>query len=190
MSATTEAGHRPATAADPEATARRVEEILDRLASGTDPGAGAVAEELVRVLMQFYGAGLARLAAVLASRAGGDGAGLREAVLADELITSLLVLHDLHPEDTATRVRRALAGLDRVELVALDAAAGTLRLRERSGGGCGCGSGGDVRQAVAAALACHAPEVTEIVLEPAQAELPLLQIGRRPGKPAPAGPVS
>ena len=41
---------------------RRVEEVLDRLAATGDRAACAAAEELVRVLMEFYGAGLARIA--------------------------------------------------------------------------------------------------------------------------------
>jgi hypothetical protein len=66
-------------------------------------------EELVRLVTGLYGAGLERLLTVLH-----EGGGLTDATVAavadDELISALLLVHGLHPYDTATRVRRALAG--------------------------------------------------------------------------------
>ena len=53
-----------------EQTGRRVEEILDRLAESGDPAAAAAAEELVRSLMDFYGAGLARILQLLSGAPG------------------------------------------------------------------------------------------------------------------------
>ncbi|MGW0582520.1 hypothetical protein ACWD25_42840, partial [Streptomyces sp. NPDC002920] len=63
----------PTTAARPanaEQTGRRIEEVLDRMAASGDPAAAA-AEELVRSLMDFYGAGLARALQVLSAAPGG-----------------------------------------------------------------------------------------------------------------------
>ena len=51
----------PAAPSRAEAAGRRVDEILARLTERGDPAAGAAAEELVRSLMEFYGAGLARV---------------------------------------------------------------------------------------------------------------------------------
>ncbi|MFE2547974.1 hypothetical protein ACFXGI_05415 [Streptomyces sp. NPDC059355] len=168
-----------AQATDAREAGRRVDEVLDRLAASGDREACAAAEELVRVLMDFYGAGLARIVERLGvERLGG--------LLDDELVASLLALHDLHPEDVHTRIARALDSVgDPVSLVGYDAATGTLRLRSAPGGGCGCGSGGDtVPRSVEDALACFAPEVTAVELEAAEAALPLLQIGTRPQAPA------
>lgn len=89
---------------DAEQTGRRVEEVLDRLAASGDPAAVEAAEELVRSLMDFYGAGLARVLHLLSTAPGDPVAGL----LGDELVAGLLVLHDLHPEDRDTRIARAL----------------------------------------------------------------------------------
>lgn len=101
----------------------RVEEVLDGLASGGDRAASAAAEELVRVLMDFYGAGLARIVERL-------GADALAPLLDDELVASLLSLHDLHPEDVHTRIGRALGSAgDPVELVGFDEATGVLRVR-------------------------------------------------------------
>ncbi|MFF0205679.1 hypothetical protein [Streptomyces sp. NPDC005017] len=161
-------------------TGRRVEEILDRLSADGDPAGVTAAEELVRSLMDFYGSGLARILQLLAASPGDPAARL----LGDELVASLLVLHDLHPEDRDTRIRRALDSLrgQDLEVLGFDQDTGRLRLRApASGGGCGCGSDADgAREAAEAALACFAPEVTVVDVETAPAGPTLLQIGVAP----------
>ncbi|GAA2637309.1 MULTISPECIES: hypothetical protein [Streptomyces] len=166
----------------PEA-GRRVEEVLDRLAATGDRAACAAAEELVRVLMDFYGTGLARIVEKV-------GAGPLKPVYDDELVASLLSLHGLHPEDVHTRIGRALAAHgEPVELLGFDADTGVLRLRPAASTGCGCGSGsggqGGAARTLEDTLACFAPEVTSVEREPAAAPAPaLLQIGTRPPSPA------
>ncbi len=169
-----------------EQTGRRVEEVLDRLAAAGDPAARSAAEELVRALMDFYGAGLARALALLTESAG-PGSPVLARLLDDEVVAGLLVLHDLHPWDVTARIDRALAGVPAhpAEVLAFAADTGTLRLRlPADTGGCGCGSaGGGAQQAIEGALACFAPEVTAVELEqpePRAAEPVLLQIGSRP----------
>ncbi|MDH6131264.1 hypothetical protein P3T37_000633 [Kitasatospora sp. MAA4] len=190
MSASVETPARPRTA-DAELTGRRVEEVLDRLAATGDREVCASAEELVRLLMDFHGAGLARIVEVLDR--GTEHARALDRLLRDELVSSLLVLHELHPEDAGTRIGRALAGLRNkpVELVRFDAADGTLHVRASGGGGCGCSATGDeTEQLVMDAMACFAPEVTSVRVEAAAKEPALLQIGTRPpGAAAGAVPV-
>jgi hypothetical protein len=185
-----------ATPVDAEQTGRRVEEVLERLTASGDPAAAAAAEELVRSLMDFYGAGLARILHLLAgapnassapNASGAPGApgapdGPAARLLGDELVASLLVLHDLHPEDRDTRIARALDSVREhtLEMVDFDESSGTLSLRAREAGGCGCGSGGDARQAAEAALACFAPEVRAVDVQSAPAGPTLLQIGTAP----------
>jgi Fe-S cluster biogenesis protein NfuA len=175
----------PARAADAERAGRRVEEILDRLAASGDREACAAAEELVRTLMEFYGAGLARMLDLLgADPAAAPGTAPLDRLLRDELVSGLLVLHDLHPEDVTARITRALDALPGrpVELVAFDRDSGTLRVRSSGAGGCGCPSTDTAaRQSVEDALACFATEVAEVQLEPAGDKEPvLLQITTRP----------
>lgn len=169
MSATTTAG--PASA---EETGRRIEEILDRLSASGEPANVAAAEELVRCLMDFYGNGLARVLHLLSAAPGEP----LPRLLGDELVASLLVLHDLHPEDRGTRIGRALDSVRQheLEVAGFDEQTGTLRLRAAASGGCGCGSGTGAREAAEAALACFAPEVTVVEVESAPA---LLQIGTK-----------
>ncbi|MGO4462699.1 hypothetical protein AB4039_36235 [Streptomyces sp. M-16] len=168
-------------ALDARQAGARVEEVLEGLSSAGDRRACAAAEELVRVLMDFYGAGLARIV----ERLGGQAL---SPVLDDELVASLLSLHDLHPEDVDTRIERALgAAGDTVERIAFDGATGVLRVRPRAAAsGCGCGSGSpdDAARGLEEALACFAPEVTAVETEAAPApQQPLLQISVRPHAP-------
>jgi Fe-S cluster biogenesis protein NfuA len=166
---------------DAEAAGRRVEEVLDRLAASGDREACTAAEELVRALMDFYGAGLGRVVSLL----GQTEPKALQRLLRDEPFSALLVLHDLHPESLEVRIGRALDSLPGhpVELVGFDADRGVLRVRPVSSGGCGCGSGDDaVRESVEDALACFAGEVRSVELEAQDgaAEPVLLQISRRP----------
>jgi hypothetical protein len=184
---------RPVTA---EQAGRRVEEVLERLAASGDEQVCAAAEELVRVLMDFYGTGLARTVELLRRHAHqGPGADPLAGLLGDELVATLLVLHDLHPEDVTTRIGRAMDSVrDRgVEQAGFDEATGVLRLRTTGSGGCGCPSTRDgARQAAVDALACFAPEVTRVELEGTDAarEPALLQIGTRPADSSPVGSCS
>ncbi|MHC6629797.1 hypothetical protein ACYTFC_27520 [Streptomyces globosus] len=165
-------------AMDAREAGRRVDAVLDRLAATGDRQACEAAEELVRVLMDFYGAGLARIVERL-------GAGPVSRMLGDDLVASLLALHDLHPEDVDARIARALATLrEPVEPLGFDTATGVLRLRPATTGGCGCGGDDAVRRAAEDALAGIAPEVTAVEMEPAPPQPALLQIGRRPHAPA------
>ena len=145
--------------------------------------AARAAEELVQALMDFYGAGLERALQLLSAPGNRHAAGDPVApLLGDELVASLLVLHDLHPEDRDTRIARALDSVREhaLEVVDFDEGSGTLSLRTQEAGGCGCGSGADARQAAEAALACFAPEVRAVDVTTAPAGPALLQIGTAP----------
>ncbi|MFD7258195.1 hypothetical protein [Streptomyces sp. NPDC059874] len=165
---------------DARQAGRRVDEVLDRLSATGDRAACAAAEELVRVLMEFYGAGLARITERLGE------SGLRP-LLDDDLVASLLALHDLNPEDVDVRIGRALrAAREPAELIGFDPASGVLRLRAPAAGGCGCGGSeaSGVPQEVTDALAAFAPEVTSVEVETAAPAPALLQIGTRTHAPA------
>jgi len=155
---------------DVEARTRvaRVEELLDEVESLGDPQAAAKATELVQALLDLYGEGLARVLAH-AAEAGADS--LPEALVGDELVAHLLLLHDLHPVPVAERVRGALAevrpyleshGGD-VELVAVEE--GVVRLRmEGSCDGCPS-SAATLKLAIEDAIHKAAPEVEEVRAE-------------------------
>ncbi|QTA36391.1 NifU family protein [Streptomyces sp. CA-256286] len=184
--------------ADPGA---RIGELLDRLGHEAGPQARETADELVRSVVEFYGEGLARTVRLL--RAAPAGSDPLAVLTADELVGDLLILHDLHPEDTMTRVGRALdkvrpylgSHAGDVDVAGLDTEAPegpVLRLRLR--GSCdGCPSSTQtVRWTIEEAVARLAPEIAHIEVEgvpqePAAAGQPLLQIQPRPPADAPTG---
>jgi Fe-S cluster biogenesis protein NfuA len=168
---------------DAEAAGERVEALLSELRSQAGPQVAATAEELVSCLVELYGAGLARITEIVGEDESGPK--LMDKLVADPLVESLLLVHDLHPLDTSARVRRAVEEVlpqlgshaGNVEYLGLDEA-GVLRLRlEQSG----C-SADTVRDLIEKAVAGAAPEAAGIEIEMAQppAEPTLLQITRRP----------
>jgi hypothetical protein len=144
----------------------RVEALLAELRARSGPEAATAAEELVTCLVRLYGAGLETIMRTI----GGDSR-LQALLIADPLVESLLLVHDLHPLDTDTRVRRALGRLGTgAEFLGVDAA-GVVHARL----GHGCGS---TTEAVEQAVSDAAPETTGVEFPPRDA--PLLQITRRP----------
>jgi Fe-S cluster biogenesis protein NfuA/nitrite reductase/ring-hydroxylating ferredoxin subunit len=165
-------------ARDLRAVGSRVEELLGRLRSGGDPATAETAEEVVRLVVELYGAGLERVVELAGPEA-------LERFVEDELVASLLVLHDLHPKSTETRVLEALdqvrpylgSHAGGVELLGVQPD-GVVRLRLQ--GSCdGCPSSTmTVKLAIERAIAEAAPEVTAVEVEnlTGEPEPKLLQI--------------
>jgi len=168
----------------------RVEALLEQVhRQGGDPAA-ATADELVRVLVDFYGAGLERIVEIV----GGERPELLTELADDPLVESQLILHGLHPVGVDERIERAL---DRVRPYLGSHAGGVAYLGiDESGvahlrldGSChGCPSSTvTVRMTIEEAVLGAAPEIGGIEVEgQAEKPKPLLQIGRRPGAPEPA----
>jgi Fe-S cluster biogenesis protein NfuA len=148
----------------------RVEELLARIEND------AAAIEALQAVVELYGEGLRRLVAQ----------GVPDELAADELVSHLLLLHDLHPTDAETRVARALDevrpylgshGGD-VELVGVEDGVARVRLH----GTCnGCpSSSATLTNAIEQAVQRAAPELdgveAEGVAEPAPGPV-LVQIG-------------
>ena len=145
----------------------RVEALLAELRTRSGPEAAGVAEELVTCLVRLYGSGLETIMRTI-----GDDQRLQAQLVADPLVESLLLVHDLHPLDPSARVQRALGRLGTgAEFLGIDDE-GTVHVRL----GHGCGSS---TAAVEQAVADAAPETTGVDFAPREA--PLLQIGHRPG---------
>jgi len=164
-----------------EKAGERVEALLAELRAQAGPQAAATAEELVSCLVELYGAGLAKITSIV----GEADPALMDQLVADPLVESLLLVHDLHPLDTSTRVRRAVEEVlpqlgshaGDVEYLGLDES-GVLRLRLEQRG---C-SAETVRDLIEKAVTGAAPEAAGVVVEVVQppAEPTLLQITKRP----------
>ncbi len=82
----------------------RIQTLLDATSAG---GAAARerAEQLVREVVELYGAGLSRILATVGDQAN---RGILDRLVADDLVASLLLVHGLHPHDVRRRVSDAL----------------------------------------------------------------------------------
>jgi Fe-S cluster biogenesis protein NfuA/nitrite reductase/ring-hydroxylating ferredoxin subunit len=153
----------------------RIEALIDASGSG-----GVVAreraEELVRLVADLYGAGLERILDIMYDRGHLDDEVLA-ALAGDELVSSLLLVHGLHPYDVTTRVENALEsvrpylGSHGGDVELLDVTEdGVARLRLL--GSCdGCPSSSvTLTLAVEGAVEAAAPEITTIEVETSDGE--------------------
>jgi len=122
-------------AVDSEQHLARVQELTDALEALPDGREKDLAEDLIGAIVELYGDGLRRVVEVL-QEAGAPGQEIQERLIADGVVASLLLIHDLYPIDLETRVREALAtvrpymeshGGD-VELLGLEDGVARLRL--------------------------------------------------------------
>jgi Fe-S cluster biogenesis protein NfuA len=143
----------------------RIERLLEEIDGDTK------ATAVVQALVELYGEALSRMLA------GAD-------PIADELLSHLLLVHDLHPVDVETRVRRALDDVrpylgshgGDVELLAVEDGVARVRLA----GTCnGCPSSTvTLRNAIEDAILRAAPDVERIEAEGVAEPKPaLVQIG-------------
>ncbi|WP_345651200.1 NifU family protein [Streptomyces tremellae] len=158
-------------------TGERVEALIAASAVHGTP-ARERSEELVRLITDFYGAGLERLLGLVHDHGALDDR-LAAALAGDDLVASLLLVHGLHPYGVESRVERALDGVrpylgshgGDVQLLGVTAE-GTVRLRLL--GSCdGCpSSAATLELAVRGAVEAAAPEVTAIEVQAPAADGP------------------
>ncbi|PZS27426.1 MAG: hypothetical protein DLM59_16465 [Pseudonocardiales bacterium] len=155
---------------DLRAGGERIEHLLEASAAG-GPVAKERAEELVRLVVELYGGGLERVLEIV-HEAGGLNDEALEGLADDELVSSLLLVHGLHPYSVEERIERALIkvrpylgshGGD-VELLAVTEE-GVVQLRLK--GSCdGCASSSvTLKLAVEGAIEEAAPEIVRIEVE-------------------------
>ncbi|MFZ0521689.1 MAG: NifU family protein [Candidatus Acidiferrales bacterium] len=156
---------------------QRIGEMVERLESAADPSVRAMARELVESLMALHGAGLERILE-LAAEAGETGENIIRKCGCDELVSSLLLLYGLHPEDLQSRVMRALEK-SRPFLQSHSASAELISTSEDGkvsvrvhlkAGGCGS-TATTVKATLEAAIQDAAPDATSIVVEDPSAAL-------------------
>jgi Fe-S cluster biogenesis protein NfuA/nitrite reductase/ring-hydroxylating ferredoxin subunit len=166
----------------------RIEHLLEELRASQDGAAWRRVDELVRLIVGLYGDALSRIVDLLGSDS--TAAELRERLLQDELVNSLLLVHGLHPLDLETRVSRALERVrpylgshgGGVRLKEVDEAAGIARLI--LDGTCdGCPSSAiTVKLALEGAIKEAAPEITRVEAEGVDLARPAVTIAGPPVK--------
>jgi Fe-S cluster biogenesis protein NfuA len=147
----------------------RVESLLEQIDAIGDRRVRETAVASVQALLDLYGEGLARIVGHVAEQC--DAAGeerLATALAGDDLVSHLLMLHGLHPEDVRRRVEEALEQVrpyltshgGNVALVAVKGSTVRLRLQ----GSChGCpSSAATLRTTVEDAILENAPEILRI----------------------------
>ncbi|HEY6532563.1 MAG TPA: NifU family protein [Acidimicrobiales bacterium] len=154
---------------DLAAVGDRIAALVDAARASPDPRAGERAEELVVLITDLYGVGVARIVELVEQ----EDPRLVERLAADELVGSLLRVHGLHPDGLVARVEGALESVrpllashgGDVELLDVDPDVPAVRLRLL--GSCnGCpSSASTLRYAVEEAIVTAAPEVVLIDVE-------------------------
>ena len=162
---------------DPTRAADRIEQLLDA-SSAAGPLARERAEELVRVVVDLYGAGLQRLLDIAWEHGHLDD-GLLAALADDELVSSLLLVHDLHPYGVPQRVVHA-AQREGARLVSLTPE-GVAVLEGVPPTGCGADPTA-WRASLVDAVTAAAPELTGVDVHeaaPAPALIPVSALSAR-----------
>jgi Fe-S cluster biogenesis protein NfuA/nitrite reductase/ring-hydroxylating ferredoxin subunit len=147
----------------------RVETLLGEIEALKDPYARQKAAEIVQVLLELYGEGMARMMEAVAQ--GEEREKTFETFVDDELVSHLLLLHGLHPLDVETRVVRALEEVrpylqshgGNVELLGVEGGVARLRMQ----GSCdGCPSSAmTLKLAIEEAVQKAAPDLEGIEAE-------------------------
>lgn len=154
----------------PDDLARRIDELETRLEAVADPAAREIADELVATVLDLYGEGLEHVFQALAE-GGPEVLAVRDELARDGVVSSLLLIHDLHPVPLDARVEQALESVrpylqshsGNVELLGLEEGVARLRLQ----GSCdGCPSSASTLElAITQALEEAAPDLAGIEVE-------------------------
>ena len=178
----------------PEELVERVQDLLGSLDDIADPFAQQRVQELIGAVLELYGAGLDRILGVIAD-AGEAGLPIRDALLDDGIVASLLLIHGLYPVPLEERVVQALDSVrpflashgGNVELVSVEEGIARLQLQ----GSCnGCpSSAATLEHALRDAIDAAAPDLLGLEVEGAVGledstddkasglSLPMVQVG-------------
>ncbi len=148
----------------------RLEGLIHEVESFSDPAVREHTRGIVQALMELHAAGLDRMLEKIADT-GPSGLTLIDDLAADDLVGSLFLLYDLHPQDVQTRVRLALekarpilqAHGGSVELLGVED--GVVRVRIAGSSGEFAAQTLTLRSAIEEAIYEKAPDVSAIDIE-------------------------
>lgn len=90
----------------------QIESLVYQAETIDDPAARSIALELSQAILRFHQCALSRMLDFISAQGSGDE--ILSRIAQDDLTSSLLLVHDLHPEPIETRLARAIARLDDV----------------------------------------------------------------------------
>jgi hypothetical protein len=167
-----------ATQADAELSHRleRIEDLIDEIERADDTATRARMLEIIRTVLDFHGRGLERMVGQLES-SGDSGRRILSLMARDELVSSLLALHGLHPLDVEQRVRQAL-GETAPCLAAHGVRADLLEIRNNhciirlkyAAGSVEAAPDAELRASVREAIVAAAPEITAVEISPGEGD--------------------
>lgn len=149
---------------------QRIGGLVQEIESIADPAVRAATKDLVQSLMDLHGEALEKALDIIAG-AGEPGMNIIERLGRDALVSSVLILYGLHPEDLETRVVRAVDRLRpqmrkqgcEVELLGVND--GVIRLHVETGSHT-CGSTAKTVQAtLEGAMYDAAPDMASLIIE-------------------------
>lgn len=149
---------------------QKIARLISGLNDITDNQTRTAAQDLVQLVTDLHGIAVERMMEVIFAR-GACGVEIIEELGHDRIVSSLLALHGLHPEDVQTRVTRAVekiaAGLRKqdVELELLEVDAGRVRIRAKTNAHACHSTYATVRIAIEEAVYEAAPDISSLMIE-------------------------
>ncbi len=123
---------------EPQQALNRLGELIRALDAHHGTAAKETARELLALVLDLHGIGLAKLMGIVTAAEGGTAILAR--LVENEQVQAMLLLHGLHPDDLETRVRRVVdrlrphLGVHGLRLDVVEIASGTVRLRLHGSG--------------------------------------------------------
>lgn len=149
---------------------QRIGGLVEEMESIADPAVRAATKSLVKSLMDLHGAALEKALDIVAE-AGEPGMAIIDRLGRDSLVSSFLILYNLHPEVIETRVAKAVEKIrpqlrkQGCEVELLGASGGAIHLRVETGSHT-CGSTAKtVQAALEGAIYDAAPDMESLVIE-------------------------
>lgn len=162
----------------------RIEELIRIVEGSADPAARDHVRELARAILDLHGMGLCKMVEFIA-QAGEPGRAILDTCTRDDLVRSLLLLHDLHPQGQEARAQQVLAQLQPLllqhgaDLKLVGVADGLVRL-QAWGGNQGMPLPPALSRLVEGAILEAMPDVDRIDFEDASGRLPRPPLGTIP----------
>jgi Fe-S cluster biogenesis protein NfuA len=149
---------------------QKIGELVQEIESIADPKLRATTKDLMQSLMDLHGAALERAMEIVADT-GEAGMATIDRLGRDSLVSNVLILYGLHPQDMASRIEEAVSRLrpqlhkQGCEIELLSVSDGAIRLRVETGSHT-CGSTAKTVQAtVEGAIYDAAPDMISLVIE-------------------------